>query len=131
MEDIEGLRAQLEASQGREHLSTTKPVHEAIASAHQPKSSKDSGVRSRAVAVGSGGARVGKAGKDDWAGLDATAQAELVATGQASPRELVEAAIRRIEALDGALGAVPVRFFEEALCCAEAPPGGPLRGFPS
>ncbi|MGE0730641.1 MAG: amidase [Acidimicrobiia bacterium] len=37
---------------------------------------------------------------------DATAQAELVRSGEASPGELVDAAIARIEALDGDLNAV-------------------------
>lgn len=38
--------------------------------------------------------------------LDATAQAELVRRGQASHRELVEAAIDRIEAVNPKLDAV-------------------------
>ena len=41
---------------------------------------------------------------DQW--LDATAQAELVARGDVSPVELVDAAIARIEALNPALNAV-------------------------
>ncbi len=58
--------------------------------------------------------------KDDLACLDATAQAELVARGEASSRELTLAAIARIEAVDGELGAVPVRFFDQALEAADA-----------
>jgi amidase len=74
---------------------------------------------------------VARRGQDEWAGLDATAQAALVATGQASPRELVEAAIRRVEVLDALLGAVPVRIFEDALRCAEAmTAGAPYAGVP-
>ena len=37
---------------------------------------------------------------DDETWLDATAQADLVRRGEASPRELVEAAIARIEAVN-------------------------------
>ena len=43
---------------------------------------------------------------DDFAWLDATAQAELVARGDASPAELVDAAIARIESLNPAVNAV-------------------------
>ena len=53
------------------------------------------------------------AGKD-WASLDATAQAGLVARGEVSPEELTLAACRRIERLDSSLGAVPIRLFEAA-----------------
>ena len=63
--------------------------------------------------------------------MDATAQAELVASGQASPRELVDAAIQRIEKLDGELNAVVTRQFEQARAAADGPlPDGPLRGVP-
>lgn len=51
---------------------------------------------------------------DDWAVLDATAQAALVASGKVSPAELVTAACRRIRRVDPELGAVPIRLFEEA-----------------
>ena len=47
--------------------------------------------------------------------MDATAQAELVRSGEASPRELAEAAIERIEALNGELNAVIHPLFEKAL----------------
>ena len=43
---------------------------------------------------------------DDLAGLDATAQAELVRRGELAPRELVDAAIERLERLDPELNAV-------------------------
>ena len=42
----------------------------------------------------------------DLANLDATAQAELVRTGDAQPIELVDAAIARIEALNEEINAV-------------------------
>ncbi|MCO8277520.1 amidase [Actinoplanes sp. TRM 88003] len=62
---------------------------------------------------------------------DATALAALVATGQASPTELVTAAIGRIEELDGRLNAVVHRRFEQALEEAAGPlPDGPFRGVP-
>src|SRR5918992_3874601 len=60
--------------------------------------------------------------------LDATAQADLVRAGEVSPRELVEASIERIEALNGDLNAVIHPLFEEAL--ATEPADGPFRGVP-
>ena len=49
-----------------------------------------------------------------------------------SPRELVEAAIARIERFDSVLNTFVVRLFEEARTGAEAPdlPAGPFRGVP-
>jgi amidase len=64
------------------------------------------------------------------AALDATAQAELVARREVTPRELVEAAIRRIEAHDGELNSVIMRRFDEALADAAKPSDGPFRGVP-
>ena len=64
------------------------------------------------------------------ADLDATAQAELVRTGQASPRELVDAAIARIERDNSALGAVIIPLFEQARAEAERAADGPFRGVP-
>ncbi len=63
-------------------------------------------------------------------GLDATAQADLVRRGEASSRELVEAAIARIEAVDPALNAVIHRRFERALEEAQHPVPGPFSGVP-
>ncbi len=64
--------------------------------------------------------------------LDATAQAALVASGDCSPRALVEAAIERIERVDPALNAVIVPLFESALEAASSAslPRGPFRGVP-
>jgi amidase len=63
--------------------------------------------------------------------LDATAQAELVRTGAATPRELVDAAIARIERHDVELNAVIVRLFDSARAAADAAlPDGPFRGVP-
>ena len=68
---------------------------------------------------------------DDLARLDAVAQADLVRTGQASPLELVDAAIARIEALDPRLNAVIHRRFERAREEAAGElPDGPFRGVP-
>ncbi|MEV2192056.1 amidase [Streptomyces phaeochromogenes] len=49
------------------------------------------------------------------AGMDAVAQADLVRRGEASPRELVEAAIERIEATDPQINAITHRRYEQAL----------------
>jgi amidase len=67
----------------------------------------------------------------DLSVLDAVGQAELVRRGDASPRELVEAAIARIESVDPALNAVVARFFDRALAEVDAGlPDGPFRGVP-
>jgi amidase len=64
--------------------------------------------------------------------LDATAQAELIRRGQASPHELVEAAIARIEAVNPQLDAVIRTRFDQARAEAAAStlPHGPFRGVP-
>ncbi len=68
---------------------------------------------------------------DDLSRLDATAQAELVRTGQASPTELVDAAIERIERVDPELNAVITPLFERARAAAAGElPDGPFRGVP-
>ncbi|MFI6483335.1 amidase [Nonomuraea sp. NPDC050663] len=62
---------------------------------------------------------------------DATAQARAVRQGQVSPRELVEAAIAKIEQHDGEINAVIHQRFERALQDADAAPEGtPFRGVP-
>ena len=69
---------------------------------------------------------------DDLARLDAVAQAELVRSGEASPLELVDAAIARIEALNPQLNAVIHERFDRARDEAASPdlPDGPFRGVP-
>ena len=59
--------------------------------------------------------RLGRAPDHDALGSgDALALAARVRRGEVTPRELVEAAIRRIEARDPAVNAVTTRFFERA-----------------
>ncbi len=68
---------------------------------------------------------------DDTQWMDATAQAELVAAGEVTPGELVDAAIERIERLDPAINAVVLRWFDHARQIARsAPPTGPFGGVP-
>ncbi len=63
--------------------------------------------------------------------LDATAQAELVRTGQATPLELVDDAIARIEKVDDELNAVIHPLFDKARRQAQEPlPDGPFKGVP-
>ena len=68
---------------------------------------------------------------DETAWLDATAQAELVRSGAATPSELVEAAVARIDALNPQLNAVIYDRAERARAEAAGPlPAGPFRGVP-
>jgi len=63
--------------------------------------------------------------------LDATALAELVRTKKATPRELVDHAIARIEKLNPALNAVVTPMFDQARKAADAPlADGPFAGVP-
>jgi len=68
---------------------------------------------------------------NDFATVDAVGQAALVRAGDASPLELTDAAIARIEKLNPDLNAVIHPLFEKARADAEGPlPDGPLRGVP-
>ncbi len=68
---------------------------------------------------------------DETTWLDATAQAELVRSGEVTPKELVEAAIARIEAVNPKLDAVIRTRFDAARLEAEGDlPDGPFRGVP-
>ena len=69
---------------------------------------------------------------EDTRWLDATAQAELVANGDVSALELTEAAIERIERLDGPINAVILRWFDHAreVAAGDDLPEGPFRGVP-
>ena len=67
----------------------------------------------------------------DFAQLDATAQADLVQSGEVRPLDLVDAAIARIKAINPTLNAVIHERFEKARNEAEgALPDGPFRGVP-
>ena len=64
---------------------------------------------------------------------DATAQAEMVASGQVTATELLEAAIARTDATAATLNAVPVRFDDVAraqITAAGGRPAGPFGGVP-
>ncbi len=68
---------------------------------------------------------------DDFAHLDATAHAELVRSGEASPTELVDAAIARVEALNPEINSVIHEFFDQAREAAAGElPDGPFKGVP-
>jgi len=69
---------------------------------------------------------------DEWALLDATAQAKLVQRGQVKPIELIDAAIARIERLNPRLNAVITPLFDKARAQAQSSglPEGPFRGVP-
>jgi amidase len=68
---------------------------------------------------------------NELAALDATAQADLVRRGEVQPRELVEAAIRRIDQLNPTVNAVVTPMFDEAMARAsDALPEGPFTGVP-
>lgn len=63
--------------------------------------------------------------------MDATSIAALIRNDEASPREVAEAAIKRIEEYNGDLNAVVATRFERALDEIDAGlPDGPLRGVP-
>ncbi|HLJ46400.1 MAG TPA: amidase [Bryobacteraceae bacterium] len=69
---------------------------------------------------------------DELSTLDATALADMVRKGKASPLELVDAAIRRIEKLNPTLNAVIWERFEKAReeAKSKALPHGPFSGVP-
>jgi hypothetical protein len=69
---------------------------------------------------------------DAYSDLDATSQADLVRRKKVSPRELVDAAIARIEKLNPKLNAVIIPLFEKARALADSRdlPDGPFRGVP-
>jgi amidase len=68
---------------------------------------------------------------DELAKLDATAQAEMVMRGEVAPHYLVDAAIERIDRLNGELNAVIIPLFEKARERAHSSTlQGPFRGVP-
>jgi len=63
--------------------------------------------------------------------LDATAQAELVRAGDASPAELVDSAIGRIEKVNGDVNAVIHPLYDRARSAVQRGlPAGPFTGVP-
>lgn len=91
-------------------------------------------LNSSAAAVACAGlpmAAKAKTAADPFMKLDATAQAALVATKQATSLELVNAAITRIEKLNPAINAVVTPSFEQARGIAQnGAPSGPFQGVP-
>ena len=67
--------------------------------------------------------------RDFDAFLDATAQAELVRSGEVSPTDLVELAIKRIESVDPDINSIIIPLFEKGLAEA-ASASGPFQGVP-
>jgi amidase len=68
---------------------------------------------------------------EDLARLDATAQAELVRTGEVSPEELTQSAIERAERLNPDLNAIIHPLYEQGLEESRGQlPDGPFRGVP-
>ncbi|MGH9135141.1 MAG: amidase [Ilumatobacteraceae bacterium] len=69
---------------------------------------------------------------EDTRWMDATDQAQLVASGQVTPVELLDAAVERIERDDPAINAVVLRWFDQARSTAASAdlPDGPFRGVP-
>jgi amidase len=69
---------------------------------------------------------------DDFEWMDATEQAAVVRRGEATPTELLEEALARIEERNPALNAVIIDLSEKARAAAADPnlPDGPFRGVP-
>ena len=68
---------------------------------------------------------------DDLVGLDALAQAEMVRRRAVTPLELVDAAIDRIERVNGKVNAVVLAMYDHARALAAQPMGsGPFAGVP-
>jgi len=68
---------------------------------------------------------------EEFAYMDATAQAERVQSGEVKPAELVEAAIERAELLNPKLNAIVTPMYEHARDAAKGSlPDGPFRGVP-
>jgi amidase len=68
---------------------------------------------------------------EEYEGYDGLGLAELVRRGETTPRDLVEAAIGRIDRFDPRVNAVVVKLYESARRAADGPlPEGPFRGVP-
>ena len=63
--------------------------------------------------------------------MDATGQAELVSSGEVSPRELVDIAINRAKEVNPEVNAIIAPLYEEAVTASEGElPEGPFQGVP-
>lgn len=67
----------------------------------------------------------------EYAQFDALGLAELVASGQVSPRELASCTVAAVERVDGTLGAVVETYVDRAESVGDATPGEPFRGVPT
>ena len=68
---------------------------------------------------------------DDYARHDALGLAELVSTGEASPEELLDAAMARADAVNPRLGALTLELYDHARSeLARGLPAGPFAGVP-
>jgi len=68
---------------------------------------------------------------NDYEAYDALGLADLVRRGEASPEELLEAAVARAEDRNPAINAITVKMYEEARKAIQAGlPDGPFRGVP-
>jgi amidase len=68
--------------------------------------------------------------QNDYLRLDAMAIAALIKSKAVSPSEVLEAAIQRAEAVNGALGAITIPMYEIARARAKGRLEGPLAGVP-
>lgn len=66
----------------------------------------------------------------EYSSYDATGLAELIAGGQVSSKEVLQAAIEAADRINPKLNAVVHRFDEKALAAADNLPNGPFRGVP-
>ena len=74
---------------------------------------------------------IGMAAFTEYENYDAVGLAALVASGETTPRELLEAAIERVEARNGTVNAVTNRLYDFARdAIADGLPDGPLKGVP-
>ena len=74
---------------------------------------------------------IGMAAFTEYENHDAVGLAALVASGETTPRELLEAAIERVEARNGTVNAVTNRLYDFARdAIADGLPDGPLKGVP-
>ena len=66
----------------------------------------------------------------DYRKQDATGVARLVAKGEVSADEVIEAAIERAEEVNGAVNCIVVPQYAQGRAAAKAGPSGPLAGVP-